>query len=120
MPDRIMLTGLRATGFHGVFEHERRDGQEFIVDVVVEFDARQAAVTDDVAHTVNYAEVASLAEARITDEPVNLIETLAERIARDVLGLAFVEAVEVTVHKPAAPIPSAFSDVSVTIRRERP
>lgn len=120
MPDRIMLTGLRATGFHGVFEHERRDGQEFIVDVVVEFDARQAAITDDVAHTVNYAEVASLAEARITDEPVNLIETLAERIARDVLGLAFVEAVEVTVHKPAAPIPSAFSDVSVTIRRERP
>jgi len=120
MPDRIMLTGLRATGFHGGVEHERRDGQEFIVDVAVEFDARQAAVTDDVAHTVNYAEVASLAEARITDEPVNLIETLAERIARDVLGLAFVEAVEVTVHKPAAPIPSAFSDVSVTIRRERP
>ena len=119
MPDRIMLTGLRATGFHGVFEHERRDGQEFIVDVVVEFDARQAAVTDDVVHTVNYAEVASLAEARITDEPVNLIETLAEHIARDVLGLALVEAVEVTVHKPAAPIPSAFSDVSVTIRRER-
>jgi dihydroneopterin aldolase len=119
MPDRITLTGLRATGFHGVFEHERRDGQEFIVDVVVEFDVRQAAVTDEVTHTVNYAEVAELVEAHITGEPVNLIETLAERIAMNMLGLALVEAVEVTVHKPTAPIPSTFADVSVSIRRER-
>lgn len=119
MSDRITLTGLAATGYHGVFDHERRDGQEFIVDVVIELDVREAALTDDVNHTVNYAEVAARVEAHITGEPVNLIETLAQRIATDVLGMYLVTAVEVTVHKPSAPIPSTFSDVSVTIRRER-
>jgi len=117
--DRITLTGLAAVGYHGVFDHERRDGQQFIVDVVVELDIRAAATSDDVAHTVNYADVAARVEGHITGEPVNLIETLAERIAQDVLGVYLVTAVEVTVHKPSAPIPSTFSDVAVTIRRAR-
>lgn len=119
MSDRITLTGLAAVGYHGVFDHERRDGQQFIVDVVVELDIRAAATSDDVAHTVNYADVAARVEGHITGEPVNLIETLAERIAQDVLGVYLVTAVEVTVHKPSAPIPSTFSDVAVTIRRAR-
>lgn len=119
MSDRITLTGLAAVGYHGVFDHERRDGQQFIVDVVVELDIRAAATSDDLAHTVNYADVAARVEDHITGEPVNLIETLAERIAQDVLGMYLVTAVEVTVHKPSAPIPSTFSDVAVTIRRSR-
>ena len=119
MTDRIALTGLTATGFHGVFDHERRDGQVFIVDVVIELDTRAAAGADSVDDTVNYAEVATIAHGHIVGEPVNLIETLASRIATDVLGLYLVEAVEVTVHKPQAPIEQQFGDVSITIRRER-
>jgi dihydroneopterin aldolase len=119
MSDRIVLTGLQATGHHGVLEQERRDGQAFIVDVTLEVDTRAAARSDDVAHTVNYAEVAERVVAHIQGEPVNLIETLAERIAADLLGLYLVDAVEVTVHKPHAPIEATFADVSVSIRRER-
>ncbi len=119
MSDRIVLTGLQATGHHGVLEQERRDGQAFIVDVTLEVDTRAAARSDDVAHTVNYAEVAERVVAHIQGEPVNLIETLAERIATDLLGLYLVNAVEVAVHKPHAPIEATFADVSVSIRRER-
>jgi dihydroneopterin aldolase len=119
MTDRITLTGLRATGYHGVFEQERRDGQDFVVDVSIECDTHQAAITDDVSHTVNYAEVASLVESHIVGEPVNLIETLAERIAAGILGMYLVTAVEVTVHKPSAPLEASFTDVSVTVRRAR-
>jgi dihydroneopterin aldolase len=117
--DRIALTGLEATGHHGVLEHERRDGQIFVVDVALEVDTRATARSDDVADTVNYAEVADRVVAHISGEPVNLIETLAERIATDILGLYLVNAVEVTVHKPHAPIDPTFTDVSVSIRRER-
>lgn len=119
MTDRITLTGLSATGFHGVFDEERRAGQTFVVDVVVETDTRPGAHSDAIADTVNYADIAGCVHAHIVGEPVNLIETLAEKIAADVLGIYAVEAVEVTVHKPHAPIPHEFADVSVTIRRER-
>ena len=119
MSDQIRLTGLSATGHHGVFEHERRDGQRFVVDVVLDFDARAAALSDEVTDTVDYSLVASAVVNRVTGEAVNLIETLAERIAGDVLDLFPVEAVEVTVHKPEAPLEATFTDVSVTVRRVR-
>ena len=119
MTDRITLTGLSATGFHGVFDHERRDGQTFVVDVVLELDVRQAAASDAVTDTVDYSLVAKRVVEHISGEPVNLIETLASSIAHDLLGTYGVTAVEVTVHKPQAPIDFEFSDVSVTVRRER-
>lgn len=115
--DEIALTGLRVFGHHGVFDHERRDGQEFIVDARLYVDTAAAATSDDVADTVHYGEVAERIAAIVAGEPVNLLETLAQRIADAVLTFAGVRMVAVTVHKPQAPIPLTFSDVSVTIRR---
>ncbi|MDP9093212.1 MAG: dihydroneopterin aldolase [Actinomycetota bacterium] len=117
--DRIQLTGLRVRGFHGVLEHERSDGQEFVVDVALELDLRQAAATDQLADTLDYGALAQGLHDAVAGEPVNLIETLADRLARVCLADARVSAVTVTVHKPQAPIPLSFGDVAVRIRRER-
>lgn len=118
-PDRITLTGVEATGWHGVFEHERRDGQPFIVDAVLYTDIREAAATDDLSKTANYGDVAEQITALIGGEPFDLIETLAERIAAAVLDRFEVSAVEITVHKPKAPIKVPFGDVTINIYRER-
>lgn len=115
--DRIALVGLRAHGRHGVYDFERAEGQEFVVDVTVHTSVRDAAASDDVADTVDYGAVAAAVVAIVEGEPVNLIETLAERIARTVLATWPVAQVEVTVHKPSAPIAAAFTDVAVTIVR---
>lgn len=118
MPDRIELTGLRVRGYHGVFDFERRDGQDFVVDVVLEVSTAAPAASDDLADTVDYGDLAQRLAAVISGEPVNLLETLAERLVGVCLGLAGVLAATVTVHKPAAPIPVPFADVAVTVRRE--
>ena len=120
MSDRIRLRGLRVFGRHGVFEHERADGQDFVVDIDLRVDLRRAAASDDVADTVHYGELAEDVAAVVAGEPVDLIETLAARIADTVLRNDLVRDVRVTVHKPQAPIAVAFEDVSVTIRRSRP
>lgn len=117
--DRIRISGIAATGFHGVFDHERREGQTFIADVVLHLDTRPAAAGDDLGRTVDYGEVASQVAAVITGEPADLIETVAERIAAVVLTATAVSAVDVTVHKPSAPIPVPFEDVTVEIHRSR-
>ncbi|MCC9174135.1 dihydroneopterin aldolase [Arthrobacter sp. zg-Y179] len=118
--DRITLSGITATGFHGVFPHERRDGQPFVVDLVLFTDLGPAAATDDLTLTAHYGEVAELVVQIITGEPLNLIEALAGRIADAVLNsFSVLAAVEVTVHKPKAPITVQFGDVAVTIHRER-
>jgi dihydroneopterin aldolase len=120
MTDRIALTGLRVRGNHGVFDHERRDGQEFVVDVVLFVDTRAAAASDDLAETVDYGALATGLAKVVAGEPVDLLETLVARLADVCLDDPRVRAAEVTVHKPQAPIPLSFDDVSVTIRRERP
>ena len=118
--DTITLTGITAQGFHGVFEEERRNGQPFVVDVVLHADLRPAGISDDLTKTAHYGELAEQVAAIISGEPLNLIEALAERIAQAVLdGFAGVSAVEVTVHKPQAPITVPFGDVAVTIHRDR-
>ncbi|HEY4022014.1 MAG TPA: dihydroneopterin aldolase [Pseudonocardiaceae bacterium] len=119
MTDRITLTGLRVRGHHGVFEHERRDGQDFLVDTTLWLDLTEAAATDDLTHTVHYGELAETAAAIIAGPPVDLIETVAGRIADAVMADPRVHATEVTIHKPSAPIPLTFADVSVTVRRSR-
>ena len=118
--DEITLTGLRVFGRHGVYDHERRDGQHFIVDTTLFVSTASAAASDDVADTVHYGEVAQRIAAIVGGDPVNLLETLAERIADALLAEYGVRTVAVTVHKPGAPIDLEFSDVSVTIRRARP
>ncbi|MDQ1743697.1 MAG: 7,8-dihydroneopterin aldolase/epimerase/oxygenase [Pseudonocardiales bacterium] len=119
-PDRISLTGLRVRGHHGVFDFERADGQDFVVDVELELDTRTAAATDQLADTVHYGELAEALAGVIAGEPVNLLETLADRLAGVCLADARVAAATVTVHKPQAPIPLQFADVAVTIRRTAP
>ncbi|HEY2298376.1 MAG TPA: dihydroneopterin aldolase [Jatrophihabitans sp.] len=116
-PDHIVLTGLTVRGNHGVFDFERRDGQDFVVDVDLELDTSMAAASDDVSDTVHYGELASALAAVIGGEPVNLLETLAQRLADVCLADARVAAATVSVHKPQAPIPHQFADVAVSIRR---
>ena len=115
--DRIMLTGLRVRGFHGVLAQERVDGQDFLVDVVLHLDLARAAASDAVTDTVHYGELAERLAAVVSGEPVDLIEALADRLAAVCLSYDRVQRAEVTVHKPSAPIPLAFDDVSVTLVR---
>ncbi len=117
--DLIRLTGVRARGFHGVFAHERRDGQDFVVDVAMSVDLSRAGATDDLRHTVHYGEVAADVVAIVEGQPYDLIESLAGRIAAVVLARPLVEAVEVTVHKPQAPVGVPFGDVEVVVRRTK-
>ena len=119
MSDRISLHGLRVRGHHGVFDFERRDGQDFVVDVELELGLAKAAASDDVTDTVHYGELAGRLAEVVAGQPVNLIETLAERLAAVCLADARVAAATVTVHKPQAPIPHEFADVAVTVRRAR-
>jgi 7,8-dihydroneopterin aldolase/epimerase/oxygenase len=117
--DRIALRGLRVRGHHGVFGHERRDGQEFVIDAVLWTDTRAAAAADDLSRTVDYGGLADRLSAIVSGEPVSLIETLADRLATMCLADHRVEEVEITVHKPQAPVRHPFDDVAVTIRRTR-
>ena len=113
MTDRIELRGLTVRGHHGVFEHERRDGQDFIVDVTVWIDLAAAAASDDLADTLDYGALAQRAADVVAGPPRNLIETVAAEIAEGVMTDERVHAVEVVVHKPSAPIPLTFADVAV-------
>jgi len=117
--DRITLTGVRVRAHHGVFDFEREQGQEFVIDVSVAVDLSAAASGDDLGRTVHYGELAEAVVAAVSRDPVDLIETVAERVAAVALAHPAVEEVEVTVHKPEAPIRVPFADVAVTIVRGR-
>ncbi|MGY1717965.1 dihydroneopterin aldolase [Blastococcus sp. SYSU DS0552] len=118
-PDRIVVRGIRAHAHHGVYAFERERGQMFRVDAVLELDTTAAAAADDLARTVNYADLAQRLHHVVAGEPVNLLETLAQRLADVCLAVELVDAVEITVHKPQAELGVPFDDVEVTIRRER-
>ena len=118
--DSIRLTGLRANANHGVFEFERANGQLFVIDVTVWLDLSAAAADDALAETVHYGVLAERVVAAVETDPVDLIETVAERVVEVAFGFSRVEQVEVTVHKPSAPITVPFDDVSVTLVRSRP
>jgi dihydropteroate synthase/dihydroneopterin aldolase len=117
--DRLTVTGIRAQGHHGVLDFERRDGQQFVVDVRLELDTGPAARSDHLSDTVDYGELATRLHAAVESDPVDLVETLAERLASICLSYSSVDGVEVTVHKPQAPIAVAFDDVTLTIERRR-
>ncbi|GLZ48658.1 7,8-dihydroneopterin aldolase [Actinomycetospora sp. NBRC 106375] len=119
LADRIALRGLRVRGHHGVFDHERRDGQDFVLDLVLELDLAAAGASDDLADTVDYGALADTAAAVVAGPPRRLIEAVAAEVAARVLSDARVVAVEVTLHKPQAPIAVPFDDVAVVVRRER-
>jgi 7,8-dihydroneopterin aldolase/epimerase/oxygenase len=119
MSGLIELRGLTVRGRHGVYDFEREQGQEFRVDVTLQLDLEPAVASDDVAETVHYGELADRLAAVIAGEPVNLIETLADRLVTVCLADSRVQAATVTVHKPQAPIEHAFTDVAVTLHRRR-
>jgi dihydroneopterin aldolase len=113
------VCGLRVFAYHGVHDEERRDGQEFIIDAVLWLDTRAAAIGDELGLTVDYGELADRLVALASGPPVRLIETLAERLAGACLSDPPVQEVEITVHKPHAPLSHPFDDVTVAIRRVR-
>ncbi|CAA9287388.1 MAG: Dihydroneopterin aldolase [uncultured Friedmanniella sp.] len=117
--DRVALRGLAGFGHHGVFDFERAQGQRFVVDVVCTLDLAPAAETDDLELTVDYGVLAADVVADIEGEPLDLIEALADRIARTCLRRPAVQSVEVTVHKPDAPMPVPVADVAVTLTRSK-
>lgn len=117
LPDRIALRGLTVRGNHGVFDFEKRDGQDFVIDVTLHASTAAAAATDDIADTIHYGELAEDVARIVEDNTFDLIETLAEAIAAHCLTLT--ERVEVVVHKPSAPIDRTFADVTVTVDRSR-
>ena len=119
MTDRIELRGLTVRGNHGVFEHERRDGQDFVIDITLWIDLAAAAASDDLNDTYDYGVLAQRAADIVAGPARDLIETVAAEIAEDVMTDERVHAVEVVVHKPSAPIPLTFSDVAVVARRSR-
>lgn len=109
----LSLRGLRVRGFHGVFEQERNEGQDFVVDATLEvLDPER----DELELTVDYGVLADQLAAVVSGEPVDLLETLAKRLLAVCQSTSGVRAAEVTVHKPQAPIPHDFSDVTVTVR----
>jgi dihydroneopterin aldolase len=119
MADRIELRGLTVRGNHGVFGHERRDGQDFVLDITVWIDLDRAAASDDLSDTFDYGVLAQRAADIVAGPARNLIEAVAGEVADDVMRDDRVHAVEVAVHKPQAPIPLTFSDVAVVARRSR-
>ncbi len=119
MTDELAVTGIECFGHHGVFEFERREGQTFLVDLVLGIDTAPAAGSDDLRDTVDYGSLVAQVLAAVEKDPVDLIETLAQRIAGVCLLDDRVEWARVTVHKPDAPIEATFADVTLTITRKR-
>jgi len=117
--DSITLTGLRVNAHHGVYDFEKENGQDFVIDVTVWLDLARGAASDDVSQTIHYGDLAVEVTEAARHNPVDLIETLAERIADVVLAHETAERVQVTVHKPDAPISVPFVDVAVRIERTR-
>ena len=119
MTDELAVVGIECRGHHGVFEFERREGQTFVIDLALGVDTTPAAASDDLQDTVDYGSLVASVKAAVEKDPVDLIETLTQRIADVCLLDARVEWARVTVHKPDAPIDATFSDVTLTITRRR-
>jgi 7,8-dihydroneopterin aldolase/epimerase/oxygenase len=117
--DRITLTGIAGYGHHGVYPTERERGQPFVVDLTCQLDLARAAADDDLGQTIDYAGLAQAVVADVEGDPLDLIEALADRIAQTCLKHEAVQRVEVTVHKPNAPLPVHVADVAVTLTRSR-
>ncbi|WP_372728227.1 dihydroneopterin aldolase [Nocardioides sp.] len=117
--DELAIHGIECFGHHGVFDFERREGQQFVIDLALGLDTRAAAASDDLRDTVDYGSLVASVQAAVETDPVDLIETLAQRIADVCLLDDRVDWARVTVHKPDAPIDATFADVALTITRRR-
>jgi 7,8-dihydroneopterin aldolase/epimerase/oxygenase len=119
MTDQLSVTGIECYGHHGVFDHEKRDGQTFVIDLTLGIETAPAAATDDLRDTVDYGSLVAAVKHAVEVDPVDLIETLAQRLADVCLRDVRVEWARITVHKPDAPIDATFADVTLTITRSR-
>ncbi len=119
MTDELSVKGIECFAHHGVFDFEKREGQTFVVDLVLGLDTRPAAESDDLEETVNYGTLVMDVKAAVERDPVDLIETVVQRIADVCLKDRRVEWARVTLHKPDAPIDATYSDVALTITRTR-
>lgn len=119
MTDAVHLGGIEVFAHHGVFDHERRDGQVFVIDVDVEFDASAAAGSDNLEDTLDYGALAKAVHDAVATDPLNLLEALALRVLRTVFSFDRAQRATVTIHKPQAPMPVTTAGVSVTLSRER-
>lgn len=121
MLQKIELKGLRVYGYHGVLDFERQEGQYFVVDAKIWVDASRAVATDSIENTVSYAEIAELISANVKANPVNLLESLAQRLAQEVLMASgpLAQKVKIKVSKPDAPIHLYFENVSVSAKAKR-
>lgn len=117
--DELAITGIECFGHHGVFPHERENGQRFVIDLVLGVDTSAAASSDDLRDTIDYGSLVTQVKACVESDPVDLIETLAQRIVRICLCDDRVEWARVSVHKPDAPIDAAFNDVALTTTRRQ-
>lgn len=115
--DRVAVLGIEAFGRHGVFDHEKADGQRFIADVVLHVDTRRAAARDALDEAVDYGVVASAVHAILAGPPRDLVEAVVDEIALSILANPRVAAVDVTLHKPQAPVTVPFTDVTISIHR---
>jgi len=118
--DELSVLGIECYGHHGVLDHEKREGQTFVVDLTLGFDTAPAAASDDLRDTVDYGSLVASVKAAVEADPVDLIETLAQRLADVCLRDGRVEWARITVHKPEAPIQATFADVTLTITRYGP
>lgn len=121
MRHKITITGLRVFAHHGVFDFERQNGQDFYVDASIWIDGDKAAFTDDLNNTAHYGDLAKGLVELTKNDPVDLLETLAQRLLDYSLnfGGGKVLKAKITVHKPGAPIPYEFEDVSITVKAKR-
>lgn len=117
--DTILIEGITFHAYHGASDEEQAVGHRYSVDVVLEYDIRAAAQSDDLAQTVNYSAVAKRVLAIGTENQFRLIETLAEHIAADILQRFPVSAVEVTVRKLLPPMKVPAQATGVRIRRTK-
>jgi dihydroneopterin aldolase len=118
MSDKISIKGIKGFGYHGVFDFEKRDGQDFFVDLEIDIDLSAASKSDNLADTVDYGLLSAIAKEAIEKLRFDLIERLAGFIADTVKeNFPTVERIAVTVHKPSAPVQESVTDIAVTIVR---
>ncbi|MGM9986981.1 MAG: dihydroneopterin aldolase [Bacillaceae bacterium] len=118
--DRIYVNEMLFYGYHGVFPEENKLGQRFIVDIVASLSLRKAGESDDLNHSVNYGELYQLSQKIVEGKPVQLIETLGERIAAQILeDYPAIEEVTVKITKPDPPIPGYYRSVAIEVTRGR-
>lgn len=118
--DQILIQGLRVFAFHGVNPEEKRDGQYFVLDIILDVDLSRACHTDDIGDTVSYAKVIKTAVRTMQEKSYDLIERAAQRVAEQILQeYEPVRAVDIVLRKPDAPVKAEFKDVAVHILRKK-